>query len=126
MTKDEAIYCMKTYIGENGYTDCFKCPYYGKKVDGQVKLCCSDEAHRMALKALQRDDPEVEFQKRFEKTTFCGYSSLELLLFADVCRNVGITTEELHNFSLSVDHAFKYVYQKIHEQLEKDIEKVLS
>lgn len=52
MTDKEAIYCMRSYLGE---TDCTKCPYYGLvPVDEQTSVCRSDsdEAHRAAVIAL--------------------------------------------------------------------------
>ena len=55
MTIQEAIYCMKSYLPETEDEDaCCKCPYYGaNKVDGQLSVCNSSEAHRMAIKALE-------------------------------------------------------------------------
>lgn len=127
MTKDEAIYCMDTYIGDHAYTGCFKCPYYGKKkIDDQTSVCMSNEAHRMAIEALKRDDPEVEFQKRFEASTFCGYSSNELLLFADACRRQGITEDQLHSFLTDTESALNYVMEKINEMFDEEIERQLS
>lgn len=50
MTVEEAIYCMRSYLG---LTDCTKCPYYGSvSVDDQTTTCRSDEAHRLAILAL--------------------------------------------------------------------------
>lgn len=56
MTIEEAIYCMKTYLPDNpdSRDSCYSCPYYGKyKVDNQLYVCNSAEAHRMAIKALE-------------------------------------------------------------------------
>lgn len=77
------------------------------------------EARDMAIEALKRDDPEVEFKKRFEKTTFCGYSAEKLLMFADACRKNNITEEELHNFCLNAESAFNYILSKIQEESAK-------
>lgn len=55
MTIQEAIYCMKSYLpeAEDEYT-CFKCPYHGaNKIDDQIYVCNSSEAHRMAIQALE-------------------------------------------------------------------------
>jgi hypothetical protein len=46
MTREEAIFCEKSYIGE---TDCRDCNYYG------TNTCKSKEAHKMAVKALEQE-----------------------------------------------------------------------
>ena len=45
MTKEEAIFCEKSYIGE---TNCTDCKYYG------TETCQSRESHKMAIKALEQ------------------------------------------------------------------------
>ena len=55
MTIDEVIYCMKSYLPDNNVEHCTSCPYYGSvKVDKQVSVCKSDEAHRIAIEALKK------------------------------------------------------------------------
>lgn len=49
MTKEEAIFCEKSYIGE---TNCTDCKYYG------TETCLSRESHRMAVKALEQEPCE--------------------------------------------------------------------
>lgn len=46
MTKEEAIFCEKSYIGE---TNCKDCKYYG------TDTCESRESHKMAIKALEQE-----------------------------------------------------------------------
>jgi hypothetical protein len=46
MTKEEAIFCEKSYIGE---TSCIDCKYY------ITDTCSSRESHKMAVKALEQD-----------------------------------------------------------------------
>ena len=46
MTKEEAIFCEKSYIGE---TNCTDCKYY------IADTCLSRESHKMAIKALEQD-----------------------------------------------------------------------
>lgn len=46
MTKEEAIFCEKSYIGE---TNCTDCKYYG------TNTCQSRTSHRMAIKALEQE-----------------------------------------------------------------------
>ena len=58
MTIDEAIYCMQSYLPEDGYYGCKYCPYYGAKKlpregGGVVRVCRSNEAHKMAIEALK-------------------------------------------------------------------------
>lgn len=72
-----------------------------------------NEVFDMAIEALKRDDPEVEFQKRFEKSTFCGYSAHDLLMFADACRRKNISEKDLHDFCLNANSAFEYVMENI-------------
>jgi len=56
MTKEEAIYCMKSYINDNHYEHCTNCPYYAKnKVDDNTYVCESETAHKMAIKALEQE-----------------------------------------------------------------------
>jgi hypothetical protein len=80
----------------------------------------------IAIEALERDDPEVEFQKRFERSTFCGYTSKELLMFADACRRQGITEEYLFAFCKNAEDAFAYAFEKIAERFKKEVERKLS
>ena len=55
MTIEEAIYCMKSYLPGNEVEDCVSCPYYGSVNDGDnCYVCRSDEAHRMAIRALEK------------------------------------------------------------------------
>ena len=55
MTIEEAIYCMKSYLHDNEVEDCVSCPYYGSVNDGDnCYVCRSDEAHRMAIRALEK------------------------------------------------------------------------
>ena len=51
MTREEAIFCEKTYIGENRYK-CKDCKYYG------TDTCKSREAHKMAVRALEQEPCE--------------------------------------------------------------------
>ena len=54
MTIEEAIYCMKSYLFENEVF-CVNCPYYGsKQIDNQTFTCRSSEAHKLAIKALEK------------------------------------------------------------------------
>ena len=46
MSREEAIFCEKSYIGE---TNCTDCKYYG------TDTCQSRESHRMAVKALEQE-----------------------------------------------------------------------
>ena len=55
MTIEEAIYCMKSYLPGNEVEDCVSCPYYGSVNDGDnCYVCRSYEAHRMAIRALEK------------------------------------------------------------------------
>ena len=45
MTKEEAIFCEKSYLGE---TNCIDCKYYG------TDTCESRESHKMAISALEQ------------------------------------------------------------------------
>lgn len=49
MTKEEAIFCEKSYIGE---TNCTDCNYYG------TDTCQSRVSHKMAIKALEQEPSE--------------------------------------------------------------------
>lgn len=46
MTREEAIFCEKSYIGE---TNCTDCKYYS------TETCQSRESHKMAIKALEQE-----------------------------------------------------------------------
>ena len=53
MTKEEAIFCEKSYIGE---TNCTDCKYYGTNLQiSHSNACLSRESHKMAVKALERE-----------------------------------------------------------------------
>lgn len=66
MTREEAIFCEKSYIGE---TNCVDCKYYG------TDTCLSRESHRMAIQALEQEPiidkirAEIE-QLRLHKAEF--------------------------------------------------------
>ena len=55
MTTDEAVYCMRSYLPGRTITTCKKCVYYGEnEVNPNVYTCRSSEAHKMAIKALEK------------------------------------------------------------------------
>lgn len=111
MTKDQAIEIVK---------ETFKnCEFYEFEFGYNDNWSEEHEARDMAIEALKRDDPEMEFKKRFEKTTFCGYSAEKLLMFADACKRNNITEEELHDFCLNAESAFNYILSKIQEESAK-------
>ena len=58
MTKEEAIFCEKSYIGE---TNCTDCKYY------IADTCLSRESHKMAIKALEQDSILSEARAKIEE-----------------------------------------------------------
>lgn len=82
MSREEAIFCEKSYIGE---TNCVDCKYYG------TETCQSRESHKMAIKALEQEPfkPMVEIdlysvikQKYIEREVLDKIRA-EILDFAD-------------------------------------------
>lgn len=58
MTKEEAIYCMMSYLPDNSVEHCTSCPYYGaNQMDANSYSCKSNEAHMMAIEALKKQMP---------------------------------------------------------------------
>ena len=55
MTREEAIFCEKSYIGE---TNCTDCKYYG------TETCQSRESHKMAIKALEQEP--IDYKTQYE------------------------------------------------------------
>ena len=55
MTKEEAIFCEKSYLGE---TNCVDCKYYG------TDTCESRESHKMAITALELEPCEDAISKQ--------------------------------------------------------------
>lgn len=53
MTREEAIFCEKSYIGE---TDCRNCNY--------TDTCKSRESHKMAIKALEQEPKWIPCSER--------------------------------------------------------------
>lgn len=54
MSIDEAVYCMKSYLPDEDVLR-YECKYYGsKQLKDNVFTCRSDEAHKLAIKALER------------------------------------------------------------------------
>lgn len=84
------------------------------------------EARDMAIAALKRDDPEVEFQKRFEKTTFCGYSAKELLMFAKACKENGVDNLDLKEFSQNVSLGIEYGMKLFNKDIEEIVKGQMS
>ena len=72
MTREEAIFCMKSYLPEGTYERCPSCKYY--------ENCKSSEAHKMAIKALEQEpktrhwvhDDECKEHGHCDK---CGYKT---------------------------------------------------
>lgn len=127
MTKEEAIYCMMSYLPDNEIEHCVNCPYDGAiQINENTYVCRSSEAHKMAIEALKRDDPEVEFQKRFEKTTFCGYSAKELLMFAKACRENGVDNLDLKEFSQNVSLGIEFGLHMFNKQAEEMVKGIMS
>ena len=63
MTREEAIYCMKSYINDDSYEHCVSCPYYAKNnLDSNICVCESRTAHEMAIKALEQDTVPFDFE----------------------------------------------------------------
>ena len=69
MTREEAIFCEKSYLGE---TKCTDCKYYG------TDTCKSRESHKMAIKALLEQEfvldeirTEIEMEKLEDSPNFC-------------------------------------------------------
>lgn len=62
MSIDDAVYCMKSYLPDSDIL-CYGCKYYAsKQLKDNVFTCRSDEAHRMAIEALERMKKEVHEQ----------------------------------------------------------------
>lgn len=80
----------------------------------------------MAIEALKRDDPETEFQKRLEHTTFCGYPFKELMVFADACRKYNVSKSNMREFCVNAESAWNYIMDKMNEQMKKQVERMLS
>ena len=72
MTREEAIFCEKSYIGE---TNCTDCKYYG------TETCQSRESHKMAIEALEQESvldkirAEIENHCGLAKDDYCNYCS---------------------------------------------------
>ena len=108
MTKEEAIKIIdEKCIGGGAPTDIY-------------------EALKMAIEALKRDDPEVEFQKRLEHTTVCGYPFKELMVFADACRKYNVSESDMREFCVNAESAWNYIMDKMNEQMKKQVERMLS
>lgn len=59
-------------------------------------------------------------------TTICGYQVSDLVLFAKACRNKGITENELHDFVLNYEYAFKLGLSSANEMITGQINDVLN
>lgn len=80
MTKEEAIFCEGTYLGEN---NCIDCKYYA------TDTCESRESHKMAIEALKAEPRWIPVSKRLpeeygvylvtigESTDFCIWNKKE-------------------------------------------------
>lgn len=92
-------------------------------IDGSLCYISADEiiALEMAIEALKRDDPEVEFQKRFEKSTFCGYTAKELLMFADACKQQDVSNDMLYDFCSNVESAYVYIVEKMQQEMKRKL-----
>ena len=55
MTREEAMFCEKSYIGE---TNCTDCKYYG------TETCQSRESHKMAIEALEQQSKWIPCSER--------------------------------------------------------------
>ena len=54
MTKEQAAYCMRSYIDDDRYEHCTNCPYYGaNQISDNTFVCESRKAHEMAAETLE-------------------------------------------------------------------------
>ena len=81
ITKEDAIFCEKSYIGE---TNCIDCKYYA------TDACISRESHRMAVKALEQElildkiKEEVELKRKM----YLGMNDIDWLNGCDYVLSV--------------------------------------
>ena len=54
-----------------------------------------------------------------------GYDVEELIIFADACRKAGILPHELHAFILNAGSAYTYVENRLKEEFEAEIKRIL-
>lgn len=60
MTIDEAIRCMKAYLPDGGLDECYGCPYFNSNQVNVLEFCRNEEAHKLAIKALERMKEDTE------------------------------------------------------------------
>ena len=50
-----------------------------------------------------------------------GFRLDELAVFAEACRNAGITDDEMHGFVVNAESAYEYIQKEIFKRFEKDL-----
>lgn len=61
-------------------------------------------------------EEELEF---LEHGFICGYSVKDLLLFAYICRRQGITEDQLQDYCLTLEEAYKIAWAEIESVIKK-------
>lgn len=77
MTNKEAIHCMKSYLPNDKVEHCISCPYYGSNKANGVYYCKSNDAHKLAIQALEQtevlDKIRVEIQEELKQDNHSFY-----------------------------------------------------
>jgi hypothetical protein len=83
MTREEAIFCEKSYLGE---TNCTDCKYYG------TDTCESRETHKMSIKALEQEPRWISISERLPEdfqrvlVTIVNYNGDKVVRVAEYSR----------------------------------------
>ena len=91
MTFDEAIFCMKQYLPDSDSLECMKCPYYHTVPIEDTEngfTCKADEAHKMAIKALEQGDVLREIRQEIAESKYNHRGEYNRELVFNICLQI--------------------------------------
>jgi len=61
-----------------------------------------------------------------ESETIFGYEIQDLIFLAEACREAGITNEQIKDFRMDFETAYRMVQKTYHRQMQKYVESILD
>ena len=81
-----------------------------EKLLQKLESCQADQFFNVAsIRNFIREEPAVEPE---EKPTIYGYNTKQLVMFAEACRENGVTNEDLNTFANNAEFAFNAIWKE--------------
>lgn len=73
------------------------------------------------FRELIRKAKHADINEALEQYCVCGYEFKELAIFADACREQGITERDMADFCRNITSAWNYIAKEVEKQLDDAI-----